>query len=121
MHARGVILLLGRRCFRVAGVVGLAHLLVHGSLLIAYAAEASRLERTADAGAAHHDRPGHVPHPRMTSRQLATELDFTRTLGRFCLERRDVTLAAVRVALDALERLPAFHEESMRQLRRLAR
>ncbi len=44
-----------------------------------------------------------------------------RWLGRFCLERRDVTLAAVRVALDALERLPRAPDESVATLRRLAR
>ncbi len=44
-----------------------------------------------------------------------------RWLGRFCLERRDVTLAAVRVALDALERLPRAPDESVATLRRLVR
>jgi hypothetical protein len=34
------------------------------------------------------------------------ERAVVRWLGRFCLERRDATLAAVRVALEALARLP---------------
>jgi hypothetical protein len=49
------------------------------------------------------------------------ERAVVRWLGRFCLERRDVTLTAVRAALEAFERLPTFPEESMRQLRRLVR
>jgi hypothetical protein len=36
-----------------------------------------------------------------------------RWLGRFCLERRDVTLTAVRVALEAFELLPTFPAESI--------
>jgi hypothetical protein len=49
------------------------------------------------------------------------ERAVVRWLGRFCLERRDVTLTTVRAALEAFERLPALPEESMRHLRRLAR
>jgi hypothetical protein len=49
------------------------------------------------------------------------ERAVVRWLGRFCLERRDMTLTTVRAALEAFERLPAFPEESMRHLRRLAR
>jgi hypothetical protein len=46
------------------------------------------------------------------------ERAVVRWLGRFCSERRDVTLAAVRVALDTLERLPRNPDESVATLRR---
>jgi hypothetical protein len=45
------------------------------------------------------------------------ERAVVRWLGRFCLERRDVTLAAVRVATEALERLPRAPDESLATLR----
>jgi hypothetical protein len=49
------------------------------------------------------------------------ERAVVRWLGRFCIERRDVTLAAVRVATEALERLPRNPDESVATLRRLVR
>ena len=49
------------------------------------------------------------------------ERAVVRWLGRFCLERRDLTLTAVRVALEALERLPRTPDESVATLRRLVR
>jgi hypothetical protein len=49
------------------------------------------------------------------------ERAVVRWLGRFCLERRDVTITAVRVALGAFERLPHAPDEAAAQLRQLAR
>jgi hypothetical protein len=46
---------------------------------------------------------------------------MVRWLGRFCLERRDVTITTVRAALSAFERLPHAPEEATAQLRELAR
>jgi hypothetical protein len=47
------------------------------------------------------------------------ERAVVRWLGSFCLERRDVTLTAVRVALEALERLPRDPDGSVATVRRL--
>jgi len=49
------------------------------------------------------------------------ERAVVRWLGRFCLERRGVTLTSVRVAMEALERLPSSPDESAATLRRLVR
>jgi hypothetical protein len=49
------------------------------------------------------------------------ERAVVRWLGRFCLERRELTFAGLRVALSAFERLAHAPEEATAQLRRLAR
>jgi hypothetical protein len=43
------------------------------------------------------------------------------TATRFCLERPDVTLTELRLALVALERLPEEPEDAEAELRRLVR